>query len=194
MVSRACRLSCPTACGILVSQPEIEPSSPALEGGFLTTGPPRKSHVSFQISVFFFFSDIYPGVKLLGHMVVPFLVFWEDSILFSTVGAPIYTPTNSVHVCYLFSTSLPTFVIWLYHFYYGTWGLSQYNKARIKTQTLDTKIVFLCKWYNCVCKKPKWPTKMPLEIRNEILFIWFIRVTIISIKTHCIGLPWWRSG
>ena len=31
-------------------------------------------HVSFQISVFVFL-DIYPGVELLGHMVVLFLVF-----------------------------------------------------------------------------------------------------------------------
>ena len=31
-------------------------------------------HVSFQISVFIF-SDTYPGVELLGHMVVLFLVF-----------------------------------------------------------------------------------------------------------------------
>ena len=33
---------------------------------------------------------------LLGHMVVLFLVFWETSILFSTVAAPIYFPTYSV--------------------------------------------------------------------------------------------------
>ena len=39
--SRACRLSCPTACGILVPQAGIEPTSPALEGRFLTTGPSR---------------------------------------------------------------------------------------------------------------------------------------------------------
>ena len=31
-------------------------------------------HVSFQISGFTFFLDIYPGVELLGHMVVLFLV------------------------------------------------------------------------------------------------------------------------
>ena len=31
-------LSCPKACGILVPQARIEPMSPALEGGFLTTG------------------------------------------------------------------------------------------------------------------------------------------------------------
>ena len=39
------RLSCPAACGIiLVPRPGIEPTSPALEGGFFTTGPPGKSH------------------------------------------------------------------------------------------------------------------------------------------------------
>ena len=34
------------ACGILVPQPGIEPTSPALEGEVLTTGPPGKSQVS----------------------------------------------------------------------------------------------------------------------------------------------------
>ena len=32
-------------------------------------------HVSFQISVFYFFSDIYPEVEFLGHMVALFLIF-----------------------------------------------------------------------------------------------------------------------
>ena len=32
----------PTACGILVPQPGIEPVSPAMAGGFLTTVPPGK--------------------------------------------------------------------------------------------------------------------------------------------------------
>ena len=30
------------------------------------------------------------------HMVVLFLVFWGPSIVFSTVAAPIYIPTNSI--------------------------------------------------------------------------------------------------
>ena len=51
-------------------------------------------HVSFWIGVFVFL-NIYPGVELLGHMVALFLVFWGTSILFSTVAAPIYIPTNS---------------------------------------------------------------------------------------------------
>ena len=36
-------LSCPMACGIYVPQPGIEPMSPALKGGFLTTGAPGNS-------------------------------------------------------------------------------------------------------------------------------------------------------
>ena len=53
--SRAHRFSCPVACGILVPQPGIEPVSPALEGGFLTTGPPGKSHVPPLLCFFFLF-------------------------------------------------------------------------------------------------------------------------------------------
>ena len=44
-------LSCSTACGILVSRPGIEPASPALQGRFLTTGKPGKSH--WQIFLMF---------------------------------------------------------------------------------------------------------------------------------------------
>ena len=38
-----CGLSCPSVYEILVLQTGIEPTSPALEDGFLTTGPPGKS-------------------------------------------------------------------------------------------------------------------------------------------------------
>ena len=34
------------ACGILVPQPGINPVSPALQAGFLTTGPPGKAPIS----------------------------------------------------------------------------------------------------------------------------------------------------
>ena len=47
-----------------------------------------------------------------SDMIVPFLVFWETSIPFFTVAAPVYTLTNSVESS-LFSTSSPTFVICL---------------------------------------------------------------------------------
>ena len=45
------RLSGSIACGILVPQPGIEPESPALEGEFLTPGPPGKSHFVYFYSV-----------------------------------------------------------------------------------------------------------------------------------------------
>ena len=38
---------------------------------------------------FLFFPDIYPGVELVDHMVVLFLVFNGTSIMFSIVAAPI---------------------------------------------------------------------------------------------------------
>ena len=40
-----CSLWC--GCEILIPQPGMEPPSPALQGGFLTTGPPGKSHLYF---------------------------------------------------------------------------------------------------------------------------------------------------
>ena len=46
--------------------------------------------------VFLFFSNIYPGVELLGLMIALFLAFWGTSILFSIVAVPIYIPSNSV--------------------------------------------------------------------------------------------------
>ena len=61
--------------------------------------------------VFSFSLAIHPGVELLDHMVVLFLVFWDNSLLFSTVAAPIYIPTKSIqefsfllilsNICYL---------------------------------------------------------------------------------------------
>ena len=42
----ACRLSCPVACGILVPWPGIKPTSPILEGRFLTIVPTGKSCVN----------------------------------------------------------------------------------------------------------------------------------------------------
>ena len=43
-------LSCPLACGILVPRAGMEPSSPALAGGFLTAGPPA-NYLSCYFSI-----------------------------------------------------------------------------------------------------------------------------------------------
>ena len=64
-------------------------------------------HVSFWIIVC---PDICPGVGLLNHMIILFLVFWEISILFSIVAAPTYIPSNSVEELPFLQFS-PAFVI-----------------------------------------------------------------------------------
>ena len=66
---------------------------------------------TFRISVLGFFY-LYSGVEFLSHMVVLFLVYWENFTLFYTVATPIYAP-NSVqrfpflyiltNICYLCS-------------------------------------------------------------------------------------------
>ena len=52
-----CRLSCPMACGVFASQPEIETMSPTWEGRFLTTGSPGKSHQLYFNVVFLKLAD-----------------------------------------------------------------------------------------------------------------------------------------
>ena len=57
-----------------------------------------------------FYLDIGPGVGLLDHMLVLYLVFWGAPVLFSIVLVPIYIPTNSVGG-FPFSIPSPVFVI-----------------------------------------------------------------------------------
>ena len=57
-------LSCPMTCGILVPTPGMEHVSPVVEGGFLTTGQPRKG---LGLSDFYFsdsavFSMLFPSL------------------------------------------------------------------------------------------------------------------------------------
>ena len=59
-------------------------------------------HISFQC----FFQEW----NLLGHMIVLFFSFLINSMLLSTVAAPVYIPTTLYEES-LFSTSSPTFVI-----------------------------------------------------------------------------------
>ena len=70
-------------------------------------------HVSFLCSVLVVFCGFHSGVELLGHMIVLFLVFWETSVLFSTVAALICIPTNSYKSSFL-STSSPILLFVLF--------------------------------------------------------------------------------
>ena len=53
----------------------------------------KRCWCSFKL-VFWVFLDKLPEVGTLGQRADPFLIFWNISILLSTVVAPIYIPTN----------------------------------------------------------------------------------------------------
>ena len=52
----------------------------------------------WYILVFLFSMDKHSEVKLLDHVVVPFLTYGGSSILVSIVTTPVYIPTNSALV------------------------------------------------------------------------------------------------
>ena len=57
------------ACRVLVLKAGIEPSSPALEGRFLTTGPLGKSlHVTDSLRGIIFGSDVKLKLQYFGHL------------------------------------------------------------------------------------------------------------------------------
>ena len=68
MIFMAHRLSCPAECGILVPQPGIEPMSPAVQGTYLTAGPPGKSHTlpSLRRQICFVFQWCNPSAQNHG--------------------------------------------------------------------------------------------------------------------------------
>ena len=57
--------------------------------------------------VFLFSPEKYSEVKLLDDVVAVFLIFGGNSILFSTVAAPVHNPTNSARGS-VFSKSSPS--------------------------------------------------------------------------------------
>ena len=68
-------------------------------------------HISFWISVLGTFLDVYPGVTLLDHRVVLFLVFSRNLRTGFPQWLYKFTFPPAVYKGFLFSTSLPTFVI-----------------------------------------------------------------------------------
>jgi len=127
------------------------------------------AHISFLVGVSFSLNK-YPGVELLNHMVILFLISWGISILFSTVSAPIYIPTNNAlgfplfHIlantciiCFLFNDShsnkQKTISLWFW-FTFPWWVvmLSIFSCAHQLSDTFFVKVSIqvLCPFFNQV--------------------------------------------
>lgn len=62
-------LICPTACGLFVPNPGIEPAPPALQGRFLTTGPPpEKSQLPYIFSTCIFPCMLFHFPLYVSHV------------------------------------------------------------------------------------------------------------------------------
>ena len=81
------RLSRPAKCGILVPWPGIEPTFPALEGGFLTIGLPGKS----------------PEFAFIGHKKRMFQEKWN--LMFSESN-PVSSPLNRLNLLLVSVTNI----------------------------------------------------------------------------------------
>ena len=88
------------------------------------------NNASINIGVHLFFKFlfwgvifVYPGVELLHHMVVLFLVFWEIIMLFSTVATPIYIPTGSVRGFHFLNILTSICNIWESFWWWPFWQI-----------------------------------------------------------------------
>ena len=70
------RLSGPVVCGVLVPQPGIEPKSSVFEGGFLTTGQPKKSQ-NFVL----FYGWVVLHCVFVSHLLYSFVCWWTLRLL-----------------------------------------------------------------------------------------------------------------
>ena len=100
--------------------------------------------------------DIFPEVMLLGQKAVPFLILWGNSILFSTVAAPVCIPTRSA-LGFAFSTSSLAL---------GCWFVYDDHSDRHEVVShcgfnshlwwlVMLSIFFLCLWAICVSSLEK---------------------------------------
>ena len=88
---------------------------------------------------------------LLNHMATLFLVFWETSMLFSVVAAPIYIPTNSVNR-FPFSHALSS-ICYLWTFYWWpflcVWSGTRYC-FDLRFSNSDVEHLFMCLLAMCL--------------------------------------------
>ena len=79
---------------------------------YLLAGDERSVNFSVQILLAVLLK-LYPGVELLGHVVVLCLGFWETATRFSTVAAPFYMPSSNVQMYRFFYILINLYFLFL---------------------------------------------------------------------------------
>lgn len=95
--------------------------------------------------------DKYTEVELLDHIVESVLIFKGISVLFSTVGAPIYILTLIVHKGLPFPTSLPTFSISPLFENSDSTDIRRYNTGFDLHSLMISDVVLSCTGWSFVC-------------------------------------------
>ena len=122
-----------------------------------------------------FSPDICPGVGLLDHVVVLYVVFWATSILFSIVVIPVYIPTSSVRGFPFLHTLQHSNIYCLYPLQcmYIVW------RSMVAQQVKDSVLLLLCYglnlWPRNFCILWVWPRKIlhGMIFQSNILTIFF---------------------
>ena len=106
--------SCPATCGILVPRPMIEPTSPALEGRFFTTGPPG-SPLDVLTTINFCLLSLSPSLSVSASLFSPWVVWLEAHqhvFIFSKINSFTY-----FSIVFLFSILLIFSLMLIFSFF-----------------------------------------------------------------------------
>ena len=143
---------------ILVLWPGIEPASPALESGFLTTGPPRKSLVCFLILILLdFLSFLYLWLPLVTNF-GKFLAITSDVSF-----VPFFLSSPSVFsLCYVISLVIVSQLLDILSFSFS---------FLLAVQTLSIDISSLLILSSAVCTVLMSPSKTVFISVSEFLIL-----------------------